>query len=94
MSLQSTELLATPDNSAGVSSLYNLGTDPTENTAYNNPSIVVMGRCLTIDWISFLREHLYRPLFRNDCFFIRCTRQIRGLCPATGIYATIFKFTG
>jgi hypothetical protein len=54
-----------------VSSLYNLGADPTENTASNNPSIVVMGGCLAIDWISFSRELVYRPLLSNACFFSR-----------------------
>jgi hypothetical protein len=30
------------------SSLYGLGADPTDNTASNNPSIVVMGGCLAM----------------------------------------------
>jgi hypothetical protein len=29
-----------------------LGADPTENTTSNSPSIVVMGGCLAIAWIS------------------------------------------
>jgi hypothetical protein len=30
-----------------------------------------MGLCITIDWISFPRECVYRALFRNGCLFIR-----------------------
>jgi hypothetical protein len=41
--------LTTPLHSAGLgSSLYSLGADPTESTACNNPSIVIMGDCLAI----------------------------------------------
>jgi hypothetical protein len=52
-----------------VSSLYNLETDPTENTASSNPSIVFMGDCLAIDWISLPRDRVYRPLLNNGYFF-------------------------
>jgi hypothetical protein len=41
--------------SAGLgSSLYSLGEDPTENTASNNPSIVVMDGRLAIAWVSLM----------------------------------------
>jgi hypothetical protein len=79
-----------------VSSIYSLGPDPIENAASSNPSVVVIGGCLAIDWISFPRERVYRPLLRNGCLFIKllhsngCTRPFRGLCPATGLYATVF----
>jgi hypothetical protein len=78
-----------------VSSLYNLGADTTENTS-NNPSVVLMGGCLAIYWISFPRERVYQPLLRIGCLFIRllhrngCTLfPFRGLCPAAGLYTTI-----
>jgi hypothetical protein len=54
-----------------VSSLYNLGTNPTENTSSNNLSIVVMGGCLARDWISFPWERVYRPLTSNAYSFSR-----------------------
>jgi hypothetical protein len=98
MPLHSTELLINTTAARLVSSLYNLGEDPTENTASNDPSIVVMGGCLATDWISFPRERVYRPLLRTVCLFVRllhrngCTRPFRGLCPATGLYATIWSF--
>jgi hypothetical protein len=98
-SLHSPELLTDLTAARLVSSLYNLGADPTENTASNNPSIVVMGSWLAIDWISFPRERSHRQLLRNRCLFIRlllsnrCTRcPFRGLCPATGLHATILIF--
>jgi hypothetical protein len=54
------------------------------------------GGCLAIDWISFPRERVYRPLLRNVCVFIRLlhskdhTRCLpRGLSPAKGLYATV-----
>jgi hypothetical protein len=93
MSLHSAELLTTLTAAWLVPSLYNLGADPKENTAPNNPSIVFMGGCLATDWISFPRERVYQPLLRNwsvrlllnNC----CTRPFRGLCPATDLYATV-----
>jgi hypothetical protein len=78
-----------------VSPLCNLRADPTEDTTSSNPSIVVMGGCLAIDWISFLPERVYRPLLRNECLFrcllhsSDCTHPFRGLCPAAGLYTTI-----
>jgi hypothetical protein len=48
------------------SSLCSLGA----NIAFNCP-IVVMGGCLTIDWISFPRERVYRQLPSNARFFSR-----------------------
>jgi hypothetical protein len=75
---------------------YSLGVDTTENTASNNPPIVVMDSCLAIDWISFPRERVYRPLLRNGCLFFRLLHsngRIRclfcGVCPAMVLYATI-----
>jgi hypothetical protein len=39
-------------HSAGLeTSLYSLGADPTENTASNSPSVVVMGGCLAMDLV-------------------------------------------
>jgi hypothetical protein len=55
-----------------VSLFYNLGADPTENTASRNPSIVVMDGCLAIDWISFPRESVCRPLLRNGRLSAYC----------------------
>jgi hypothetical protein len=43
--------------------------DSTENTASNNSSVVVMSGCLAIDWILFVREHVYQLLLRNGCLF-------------------------
>jgi hypothetical protein len=43
MSFRSTDLLTTPTTRLG-SSLYNLGMDSTQNTASNNPTIIVMGQ--------------------------------------------------
>jgi hypothetical protein len=43
------------------SSLYNLGEDQTENTVSNSYSIV-MGGCLAIARISYLRERVYRTV--------------------------------
>jgi hypothetical protein len=63
--------------------LYSLGADPTENTASNNPTIVVMGGCLAIDWILFPQEHVYQPLPSSD----HC---LQSHCLATGLYATIW----
>jgi hypothetical protein len=67
-SLHSTELPTTVTAARLVSSLYNLRADATENTASNIPSIVVMGGCLAVDWLSFPTEHIYRPLFVDGCF--------------------------
>jgi hypothetical protein len=53
------------------SSLYSLRADPTENTASNSSSIIVIGSCLAIEWISFLQEHVYWPLPSNACSFLR-----------------------
>jgi hypothetical protein len=54
--------------SAGLrSSLYSLGADPTENTASNIPSFVVMGACLRSDIVDGFTE----PLPRNACSFPR-----------------------
>jgi hypothetical protein len=50
-----------------ISLIYNLRVDPTENTTSNNPSIVVMGGCLAVNWISFPRECIYQPLLRSGC---------------------------
>jgi hypothetical protein len=93
-SLHSTELLTNLTAARLLSSLNNLGADPTENTASNNPYIVVMGGCLATDWISFPRERVYRPL--SGCLFTRLLRSngstrcpFRGLYPATGQYTTI-----
>jgi hypothetical protein len=69
MSLHSTELLTVP-SARLVTSLYNLGADPTENTAFNNYSIVAMGGCLATDWISFPLESVYRRPLRNWCLLI------------------------
>jgi hypothetical protein len=55
-----------------VCSLYNLEVDPTDNTAPNNTFVVAMGGWLTIDWISFPRESVYRPLLRNGCLSAYC----------------------
>jgi hypothetical protein len=43
-----------------MASLYNLRAGETENTASNNPYIVVMGGSLAINWMLFLRERVYR----------------------------------
>jgi hypothetical protein len=49
MSLHSAELLTDLTAARLVFSLYNLGADPTENTASDNPSIFVMGGCLATE---------------------------------------------
>jgi hypothetical protein len=57
--------------SAGVGfSLYSLGAAPTENTASNNPSIVVMDACLAIAWISFPQERVYRAVAQKRMFLL------------------------
>jgi hypothetical protein len=79
-----------------MSSLYSLGADPIENAASNNPSVVV-GGCLAIDWISFPREPVYRPLLINGCLFIHllhsngCTRPFRSLPSNGSIHHSIFN---
>jgi hypothetical protein len=40
--------------------------DPTENTALNNPSIVVMGGYLAIAWILLM----CLPAVRKQCMFL------------------------
>jgi hypothetical protein len=55
-----------------VSSLYNHGADQTVNTTSSNPSNVVIGGCLAIDWISFLWKRVYRLLLRNRCLYAYC----------------------
>jgi hypothetical protein len=50
------------------SSLPSFGADPTENTAYNSPSMVVMGGCLAIGRISFPRERVYREVSQRRQF--------------------------
>jgi hypothetical protein len=52
-------------------SLFNLKADPTENAISSNPSILAMGGCLAIDWISFPWEHVYEPLPSNAYPFSR-----------------------
>jgi hypothetical protein len=65
---QSSKRLTTSDRLG--SSLYSLVVDPTENTVSSNPSVVVMGGCLAIDWIIFfLRERVSLPLSSNECSF-------------------------
>jgi hypothetical protein len=89
--LHSTEL---PISRPGV--LYYLGAHPTENTASNSPSIVVMGGCLAIARISFPREHVYRAVTQKRlCLSAYCKNGCthcpsRGLCSATGLYVTLF----
>jgi hypothetical protein len=50
------------------SSLYSFGPGPTENTASNTLSIVVMGGCLAIARISFPRERVYRAAAQKRPF--------------------------
>jgi hypothetical protein len=46
---------------------------------------------------SFPRQRVHRLLLRNGCLFIRllhsngCTSPFWGLCPATGLYATVYS---
>jgi hypothetical protein len=63
------------------SSLYSLGADPTENTASNSSSLAI-GGCLTIARISLT----YLPAVTKQQLL---SRLFRGLCVATGLYATI-----
>jgi hypothetical protein len=63
------------------SSLYSLGANPTENTASNSPSIVVMGGSRAIVRISFRRERVYRVFAQKQPFFCLlhsngCTRYL------------------
>jgi hypothetical protein len=44
-----------------VSSLYNICADETENTASNNPSIIVICGCLATDWM-LTQERVYRAV--------------------------------
>jgi hypothetical protein len=48
-------------------SMYNFGADPTEDTASNNPCIVVMGSCLAISEIVDMFTVRYRG---NACSFL------------------------
>jgi hypothetical protein len=66
-----------------VSALYNLGADLTENTASNNPSSVVLGCWLAINWISFPQELIYRPLPRNGF--------LSSYCVATAVLVARFE---
>jgi hypothetical protein len=57
------------DSSAGLGfSLYSLGADPTENTASNSPSIVVMGSRVAIARISFPLELVYGAVAQSRPF--------------------------
>jgi hypothetical protein len=61
------------------------------------PTILLLSWRLPSDRLDIiLRECVYRPLLRNEYLFIRllhsngCTHPFRSLCPATGLYATIY----
>jgi hypothetical protein len=56
-----------------------------------------MGGCLVTNWLSFARELFCWPLLRKRYLFIRLLRSngctscpLRGLCPATGLYARTY----
>jgi hypothetical protein len=57
-----------PSGARLVSSLYNHGADPKENTAPNNSSIVDMGGCIAIVRIRFQREPVYRAVTKQRMF--------------------------
>jgi hypothetical protein len=64
-----------------MASLYNLQADPTENTASNNPSIVVMDGCQT--GYHFHGNMFTKPLLRNGC--------LSAFCRATAVLVVHFE---
>jgi hypothetical protein len=82
-SLQSWQSLLIIRSTGLGSSLYSLGTDPTENTAFNSSSIVVGVSTNPLHRNGSLLIHLLHSNGWTPCLF-------KGLCQAMSLYATIF----
>jgi hypothetical protein len=81
-----------------VSSLYNGGADP--HKIPPPTLLLLLSWRLPSDRLEIVSARTcYRPLLRNRYLFIRllhsngCTRPFRGLCPAAGLYVTLWTLT-